>query len=335
MKKLVALSLSLTLVAALFAGCGKKAEGNGIKTGLGIITTANKSKDASADADGVAQFDSVIVGVVIGKDGKILDCKIDTAQTKINFSAAGAITTPQDTVFKSKQELGLEYDMKKASGIGKEWYEQADALSAYVIGKTVKEVKAIAVDESTKPTDAELAASVTVSIGGYVEAIEKAASNAKVLGANEGDKLGLAVNTSLEGSKDAADAEGVARAYSNYAAVTVNSTGTITSCAIDSSQSDVKFNAKGAITSDLAAQFQTKQELGEKYDMKKASGIKKEWNEQADAFAAYVVGKTADAVSGISLNEAGKVTDAELASSVTIGATPYISVVTKAVGNAK
>lgn len=367
MKKIFALLLSLTLVITLATGCGSSKKGNetdnnatpqptkeaeatkapdstetpdataaAAKTGIAVITSAGKSKAASAEGDGTAQFDSVVVGVLVGQDGKILDCKIDTAQTKIAFSAAGALTTPADTVFQSKQELGAGYGMSKASSIGKDWFEQANAFAAYVIGKTLDEVKGIAVDESTKPTDAELAASVTMSVGGYIEAIDKAVANAKELGAVEGDKLGLAIDTAMDGSKDAtADAEGVARAYSNYAAVTVNAEGTITSCAIDASQSDVKFDQKGAITTDLAATFKTKQELGADYGMVKNSSIGKEWFEQADAFAAYVVGKTADGVSGIALTEETKAADAELSASVTMKVAPYISVVTKAVGNAK
>ena len=41
--------------------------------------------------------------------------------------------------------------MKKASGIGKEWNEQAAAFAKYVEGKTANEIAAIAVDESKHP----------------------------------------------------------------------------------------------------------------------------------------------------------------------------------------
>jgi hypothetical protein len=39
--------------------------------------------------------------------------------------------------------LGDGYGMRSASKIGKEWNEQANAFAAYVIGKTVDEVKAL------------------------------------------------------------------------------------------------------------------------------------------------------------------------------------------------
>ena len=150
-----------------------------VKTGLAVISSIAKSKDAAADADGLAQVDSVVVAVTVGADGKIVKCAIDTAQTKINFSADGKVKTPLDTVFPSKQGLGDAYNMKAASKLGKEWNEQADAFASYVIGKTVDEVKGIAVNEGA-PSDADLASSVSIRIGDYVKAIEKAVANAKI-----------------------------------------------------------------------------------------------------------------------------------------------------------
>lgn len=69
--------------------------------------------------------------------------------------------------------------MKAASGIGKEWNEQADALAAYMVGKDAAAIEGIAMDESTKTTDTELSASVTVSIGSMQAATLSALSFAK------------------------------------------------------------------------------------------------------------------------------------------------------------
>ncbi len=69
--------------------------------------------------------------------------------------------------------------MRAASGIGKEWYEQAANMEAYLIGKTAEGVTGIAVNEDQKPTDPDLAAGVTVSISGYQTAAVKAIKNAK------------------------------------------------------------------------------------------------------------------------------------------------------------
>lgn len=361
MKKILAMLLSLVMVMSLLVGCGsstKKEEpaatpttapateattapteapaatdttttAAAAKTGLAVNTSLAKSANAG-DADGLAQIDSTIVAVLVGQDGKILDCKLDAAQTKVNFSKEGKLVTDVAATFKSKQELGTEYGMLKASGIGKEWNEQADAFAAYVIGKTIDEVKGIALNEEGAPADADLAASVTVHITDYIATLEKAVANAQDLGAVEGDQLGLGVSTDIAKSKDAsAEGDGLAQAYSYYVATTFNAEGKVTSCVIDASQGNVNFSTTGAITTDLTVAPQTKQELKEGYGMKSASGIGKEWYEQANAFAAYVIGKSVDEIKGIALTE-GKPADADLAASVTVHVNAFIADIEKA-----
>ena len=334
MKKILTLLLTLTMVFAMVTGCSKDADGV-VKTGLAVVTSLDKSKDAAEDADGLAQVDSLIVAVLVGDDGKILDCAIDSAQTKVNFTAEGKLTTDAATVFKSKQELGAEYGMGKRSGIGKEWNEQADAFAAYVTGKTVDEVNGIAVNEEGIAADADLSASVTVHIGDFISAVSKAVANAKELGAMSGDQVGLGVTTTIDKSKDAAaDAEGLAQVYSNISVVTLSQDGKITSSIIDAVQGNVNFDTSGKITTDLTGAVQTKLELGDDYGMKKASKIGKEWFEQADSFAEYITGKTLDEVKGIAVNEEGLAADADLAASVSVHIGPFISNVEKAIANA-
>lgn len=305
----------------------------GYKTGLAIVSSMTSSKDAG-DADGLAQVDSVAVAVVVDEEGKIVSCKLDTAQNKMGFTSEGKVVMKDD--FQTKKELKEEYGMKAASGIGKEWYEQAQAMEAYVIGKTAQEVKGIAVDESSKPTDADLVAEVTVKIGSYKEAIAEAAENAKAVGSNPGDKLGLGIITNMNKSKDAAeDAEGQCQAYSTYVAVTTDADGKVTSCIIDSTQGTVKFDGEGKITSDLTAGVKTKKQLGDDYGMKGASGIGKEWYEQAAAMEDYIIGKTAQEVAGIAVDEDEKPVDADLLAGVTVSIGGYQTAAVKAMENAE
>lgn len=362
MKKLLSLVLSLALVVFVFAGCGSTtqqsttsaapstatasasasqpsaapestASGDSVKTGLGIITSIAKSTDAGKE-DGLAEADSYVAAVTVDKDGKIVKCVIDAAQTKVNFSAAGKLLTDINTIFKSKQELKEEYGLKKASGIKKEWNEQADAFAAYVVGKTADEVKGIAVNDKGTAGDAELASSVTVHIGDFIAVVEKAVKNAQDLGAKPGDKLGLGVTTNIAKSTDAGEKDGLAQPYSYYTASTFGADGKITSCLIDASQANINFSKAGKITSDLKAELKSKQELGDAYGMKKASSIGKEWNEQANAFAKYVTGKSVDEVKGIAVKE-GLATDTELKSSVTVHVTDFMSIIDKAGATAK
>ncbi len=359
MKKLLALILVLSIALFAFVGCAKEqpapapapapseepkeepkneepvAEG-AVKTGLAVVTSLGKSKDATADAEGVSQSDSVVVAVTVDNEGKIVKAVIDTAQTKINFSNEGKVTTDLASVFAPKQELKEEYGMAKASSLGKEWYEQANALADYFVGKTVEEIKAIPTTDTGVPTDADLVSSVTIKIDGYKEAVEKAVANAQDLGASAEDTLGLGIVTTIAKSKDAtADAEGQAQAYSIYTVTTFDAEGKITSNIIDASQATSKFDATGKITSDITAPVKTKVELGDEYGMKKASQIGKEWFEQAAAFSEYVAGKTVEEVKAFATDETGHNTEADLVSSVTVGIDEFKTVIEKAFNTAK
>lgn len=343
MKKKVALFLVLAMVMLALAACGgaakeeTPAQDNGgasaagaVKTGLAIVTSTARSADATSDKNGFELADSEAVAVTVDANGTIVDCAIDSAQTTVEFTKDGKIATPLDSIFPSRQELGASYGMKAASGIGKEWNEQATALSDYVIGKTIDQVKGIAVTAEGAPADKDLASSVTIGIAPYVEAIEKAVANAQDLGASSGDKLGIGITTNLGFSADAGDKDGLAEAYSYYTATTFSADGKITSCLIDASITDVTFDKTGKITSDINAAYKTKNELGAAYGMKAASSIGKEWNEQAAAFAKYVVGKTVDEVKGIAIDENGAPTDADLKASVTVHITDFTTIIEKA-----
>lgn len=360
-KHKILFNCSIALTAALMAGCTSNlnrdfvqnttpapetevttevaaqtaAEGE-LLTGFSVITTIDKSKDAG-EADGLAQVDSAVVALTIDSEGKIADCIIDGVQSKINFSKEGKLLTDINTTFEPKSILGDKYGMKAASKIGKEWNEQAAALAEYVTGKTIEEVTGIATTPEGAPADADLAASVTFGISGSLDAIKKAAANAQNLGAKEGDRLGLGISTQIKDSTDAADgANGIAQAYTTYSTVTFNSEGTITSCYIDASQTNVNFDSTGKITSDLSAPIQSKNELKENYGMKVASKIGKEWYQEADAFAKYTVGKTVDEVNNIAIDaEEGAPSDPDLSASVTIGIGDFKDTITKAAENAK
>lgn len=331
MKKILALTLSLVMVMTLFTACSSSDEK--VKTGLAVITSiSDKSKDATAEADGLAQADSTAVAVLVDSKGVIKNIVIDVVQTKVNFNTAGEITTDFAQEYVSKHELGDAYNMKGASAIGKEQFEQANALADYVTGKKLEDVKKIALDGGY-PTDADLTSSVTMNIGEILNAIEKAVNNAQDLGASANDKLGLGIISNLGKSANAGEKDGLAQAYTHYGAITVDSKGKITSSIIDASQANVNFSVEGKITN-IAEDIKTKTELGDGYNMKGTSPIGKEWFEQAKAFADYIKGKTVAEVKGIAL-DGGYATSEDLTSSVTINISDFITVVDKAGATAK
>lgn len=164
--------LALTLVAVLLAGCGAAAS---VKTGLGHSISIAKSKDATAEAEGLAQVDTVMAAVTVDSAKKILGVVIDTAQVMVNFDTTGKITTDLNSELKTKVELGAAYGMKKASSIGREWYEQIAELEKWMVGKTVDQITAV-----KSPSDvADLKSKVTVTISEYQKAVAEAVANAR------------------------------------------------------------------------------------------------------------------------------------------------------------
>ena len=357
MKKIIVLLMAIAMFASLMAGCvgttvvignctcptgggssnqptegSKPTEGMNptpvaeeIKTGLAVMT------DISGSKQGQAKFEVTYAAVALDKDGKIVDCIIDGINTTVKFDETGAITTDLTAPVQTKNELGDKYNMVAYGGAKAEWYKQAEAFASYVIGKTVDEVKGIAVNEATKPAEGtDLAASVTISVGGFISAVEKAAANAENRGAKRGDELILAVMPGVGSSKNAGEKNGTAQLDADVTVLT-RKDGVITSCYIDSLQAKVSFDATGAITTDLTAPVQTKNELGDKYNMVAYGGAKAEWYKQAEAFANYTVGKTASEVAGIAISESTKPAEGtDLAASVTISIAGFMALIAKA-----
>ncbi len=145
-------------------------------------------------------------------------------------------------------------------------------------------------------------------------------------------KTGLAIITSLKDSENAK--------HANYdvtvVAVTVDDTGVIHDCIIDSVGTKVAFDATGTITTDLNAKIPTKNELGDDYGMVNYGGAKYEWYKQAEALANYAVGKTVEALKNGAIDETGKApAGSDLASSATIYLGGYVGAIEEAVKNAK
>jgi hypothetical protein len=299
-----------------------------LKTGLAIICNTTGSENGK-----VADYDVTLVAVLVDDQGIIRDCIIDSIGAKVEFDATGAITSDINAEIKTKNELGDAYGMVAWGGAIAEWYQQADALAQFAIGKTVAELKNGAIDETGKaPAGSDLASSATIYLGGYVAAIEVAVNNAQHLGAQGGDELRLAVIPSVKSSVGAtAEKAGTAQLDCDVTALTVKD-GIITSCYIDALQAKVTFGADGVITGGVSDAVATKNQLGDKYGMVSWGGAIAEWNTQTASFAAYVTGKTAAQVAGIAVNEGTKPTGADLAASVTIAIGGFQALIAKALG---
>lgn len=336
MKKVFATVIILAMLISLaLPGCSAPAAS--VKTGLGSVISIAKSASATADAPALAEADITTAAVTLGADGKIINVKLDVLQSKVNFDAAGQLTTDTAAAPQTKVELKDGYGMKKASGIGKEWYEQAAALEDWMVGKTIDEVMGMKLSDEGTPAEADLTSSVSIHVNDYLNAVKEAVDNAKesdvkVTGKT---KTGLGHTVSLAKSKSAAaDAEGLAQTDDTFAAVTLDENGKIVNVVIDTAQVKINVDAQGAVTTDATAALKTKVELGDEYGMKKNSGIGKEWYEQIAELSKWMIGKTMEEVKGIKVSDEGTTTEADLTSSVTIHVSDYITAVTKAIENA-
>lgn len=375
MKKLLMILLTICLVSTMIMGCtpnntsapeqepeeqgstttpDDEVKGDGaVALGLGSVTSIGKSKDYNVSADGketlaVGQVDTVIAAATFDKDGKVVAVSFDTAQTKVNFDKDMKVTSDKAAEYKTKKELGDEYGMKGISGIGKEWFEQIEALEDWMVGKTVDEIKAMKVtarDEShpAVPDVPELTSSVTITVQDYIAALEKASQN--TVAVEGAAKLGLGHTVSIGKSKDYSLVDGketlpMAQVDTVMAATAFDENGVVVGTLIDNAQIKVNFDAEGKVTSDKAAEYKTKKELGNEYGMKGVSGIGKEWFEQIEALEDWMVGKTADEIKGMKVKAKDEshpaVPDvAELTSSVTISVQDYIAAVAEAYTNAQ
>lgn len=307
MKKFVAVGLA-GLIAVTAAACSNGAgksdnddnKAASVKTGLGIVS------EIQDVADTTLTIDSVAAAVTVDADGKIVDVKIDEAQTKPDLAKDDGNVSD----LRTKLEKQDDYAMRPASEIQKEWYEQIAAYETWAKGKTVDEIKAGAGADGY-PTDADLKAGCTMNVNGFAAAVAKAVANAADLGASATDTLKIAVST----EKYYESNETNLQYDSNYAAVTVDADGKVTSCLIDASQAKCTI-ADGKFTV-AAGSYDSKKELKENYNMKPASDIQKEWYEQAAAFETWAKGKTADEIKA-GVGDDGKPTDADLKAGCTI-----------------
>lgn len=331
MKKFVAFLLLACMMLSL-AACGSS--GTEYKLGMGVNLSTDSSKENNA------QVDATVAAVITDKDGKIVACRLDVAQSKMDVTG-GAVDAAK--TFQTKMELGDNYGMVAYGNAIAEWYDQAKAFESYVVGKTAAEVEGIetVVNDSghNVATDEALLAGCTMDITAFKAAVVKACNDEK--GATFTGKdftLGVAAITTAGDSTAATDSDdAVVKMYTNYAAAVVGKDGKILAALTDATQPKITADKNGQIT---GAEFKgTKRELGADYGMVAYGSAIAEWDAQAKAFADYTVGKTAAEVAGIetTVNDSGHnvTTDETLLASCTMDISGMMAVIALAANYAR
>ena len=319
------------------------------KLGMGIVVNTDSSKT------GNAQVDATVATVVTDADGKIVLCRIDVAQNKMNV-ADGVVDTA--ATFKTKMELGKDYGMEgkvdnDGNGVMKEWDEQAKAFEAYVVGKTAAEVNSIELQEANghqiAVDSALLDAGCSMQITDFMAAVVKACNDEQGMTFKTAETFTLGVaatTTAAESTAATADADGTVKMYTDFAASVVVD-GKIVASLNDAIQPNIAINTLGEI---ISAEFKgTKRELKEGYNMAaygqsmdwNGDGKVLEWYLQSAEFSKFVVGKTAAEVAAMATKEvegAGYIIsadDALLTAGCTIQITSMKTVVAQSATNAR
>ncbi len=306
MRKWTAVLALLLCLTLLLTACGGKEEEQPAKDaptklGVGCVT------DMSMEGAEKARVTATVAAVLLDKEGIIRRCRLE----EVEYTATATGDAVADET--GKWERGEAYhpthrETGGESELTSSWQQQAQAFCHFVEGKTPGEVSGIAATDgkSTEIPGCDLIITL------FIQAVRKAADEA--LGMPEAT-VAHALRLAVTGKK------GGSATNPQYdvemAAVTRDGDGRITGCYTDALQAKLKTEGS---TVTMDGKLATKREQGDAYNMKAASGIKKEWYEQAAAFDRYAVGKTPAQLSGLKLNGEGK-TDAIAGCTIALTAT--------------
>ena len=280
MKRIVSLSLVFILALFVLVGCGNKDKGNTEKTytlatGVAVTDTLASSKVAET-----------VASIVTDADGKIVLCRLDCVEY-VAYDKDGNVVTAAPV---SKVALGEDYDAGNFMAKG-DWYKQAEAVEAAAVGKTQAEVAALA-NETGYAADTELAASCSINIKDLLKAIDNAfKSEHKVSfkSAATAFTAGLSVTGSVSVNENEETAKTSIKHSATFATA-VLADGKVVAAILDTAEPElVGVTADG--TESLSYKG-SKREQGDAYDSYSPMPAGR-WYEQADAYAAAAVGKSA------------------------------------------
>ncbi|HSK69569.1 MAG TPA: hypothetical protein VLA21_09950 [Candidatus Limnocylindria bacterium] len=158
------------------------AAGRELRFGLGMVTSIGDVEAAAADRNGYAQVNTVVAGVLLDDDNRIVDIEWDVQRTTVQVSAAGE---PIDYVPGELRRLDDDNAFGlRGNAANRAWIEPLEDFEEFVIGMTADEVLAIDFDTPAegRPDLPEIALSeggfVSVTRADYMEALRQAVEDA-------------------------------------------------------------------------------------------------------------------------------------------------------------
>ncbi len=300
MKKILSIVLVVLMHISLVGliGCdsilSEVLMGKELKFGLGVSASYGEMKSATNEADGSGEAVVDVAAVLVDAKGRIVKCTVDCASSTVSWTNKGKAVASAE--FKTKAELGDDYNMVAWGGAVQEWYKQAESFEKMCEGKTIDEVKAMVID-GYKPNEELVNAGCTIAVSGFVGAVEKAVANVIPSNATEESVINIGVQTSATPTDTTQEADGNIEVTSSVVAVVIDENKLISQSTTDVATVKFTFNSKGENTTYTDNALNTKREAGENYGMSQygqdlnGDGVVKEWFQQADAFDAALVGK--------------------------------------------
>ena len=297
---------------------GQAGQNAAYRTGLGILTEAS-------DQERAGKIDTIAAAVLLDAEGRVADVMLDEVEISVTGDSTGKVTMPTDD--RTKRQKGDDYPLAAVSSLKKGWAEQADAFGDWLEGKTPDEVKKLKTDADGKATDADLLSGCTIAVDRYRDAVVRACENAQVLGAARGDtvKLGVEVAEMPQGLVGTDDKDAQVQAKITLAVVTMDENARVTSAIGDMTEPELTVSADGTVSAPREPVY-TKNELGDRYGMRSASALGKEWYEHSAGWCGYLKGKNAVEIGKLSADG----TDADLKALCTISVTDLQKAVLKA-----
>ncbi len=151
------------------------------KLDIALVASISNT-DATEEKEGSVAINVTINAAAVNAEGKVVASKTDCVQAPVAFDLAGKATVDTTAEIKTKIELGDAYNMAAyghkhdgSDGPVLEWYAQAAAFDAALVGKTASEFAALA-DADGYGTGDLATAGCTIGISDMIKAATAAAT---------------------------------------------------------------------------------------------------------------------------------------------------------------
>lgn len=179
LKNLITIDISVYLKAVAKAFNNLKTVSGVDKIGIGQFTKTS-IKEADAEKNASFAVNSNLAFIAIDVKGQLVYVNFDVAQSSGGLKKD--MTTTVSENIKTKKEKGNDYKMAEHSSIGKEWFEQVEALENYILNKTVDVAVSMELVENNGqhiPQTEELKTSVTIGVDTQLVSLVEAFKNLK------------------------------------------------------------------------------------------------------------------------------------------------------------